>query len=98
MNTCGALLQDRPIYYNLLLKFVARSAGGYTQLLGKPLAELVNAVFNTFGLVARTAEQVSFEPLMELGIDEATGDLLDQSGASEGEADSVVRIFVGVLE
>lgn len=67
-------------------------------MLEKPLAELVNAVFGTFGLAARTAEQVSFEPLMELGIDATTGDLLDQSDAPEGETDNVVRLFIGVLE
>ena len=78
VNTRGALLQDRPIFYNLLLKFVARSAGGYTQLLGKPLAEMVNVVFNTFGFAAKTEEEAGFVQLMELEVDEETGDLLDQ--------------------
>ena len=94
VNTRGALLQDKPIFYNLLLKFVARSAGGYAQLLEKSPAELASAVFGTFGFVTRT-EEANFEPLMELWVDEATGNLLD---APDGETANVIRVFVGVPE
>ena len=51
-------------------------------------------MFGTFGFVTGT-EEASFEPLMELWVDEATGNLLD---APDGEIANVIRIFVGVPE